>query len=130
MRLRSAKIRNYRTLESVDLDFPSSYAAICGPNDSGKTNVVRALRALVRGRPPEPFGFPDEDEGEPRRRVARRNAMMPMEFREGTAMSGVAMDGVAKGSAGSVERRVSSLRGRLAASRAAEDLQQIGRAHV
>ena len=62
MRLRSAKIRNYRTLESVDLDFPSSYAAICGPNDSGKTNVVRALRALVRGEPPEPFGFPDEDD--------------------------------------------------------------------
>jgi hypothetical protein len=62
MRLRSANIRNYRTLESVDLAFPSSYAAICGPNDSGKTNVVRALRALVRGGTPEPFAFPDDDE--------------------------------------------------------------------
>lgn len=62
MKLRAAKIQNYRTLESVALDFPSSYAAICGPNDSGKTNVVRALRALVRGEPPEPFGFPDDDE--------------------------------------------------------------------
>ncbi|MGH9787279.1 MAG: AAA family ATPase, partial [Candidatus Acidiferrales bacterium] len=62
MRLRSASIRNYRTLESVDLAFPSSYAAICGPNDSGKTNVVRALRALVRGAPPGPFAFPDDEE--------------------------------------------------------------------
>jgi len=42
------KIRNYRTLESVDLAFPSSYAAICGPNDSGKTNVIRAVRALTK----------------------------------------------------------------------------------
>lgn len=62
MRLRSANIRNYRTLESVDLAFPSSYSAICGPNDSGKTNVVRALRALVRGEAPRPFAFPDDDE--------------------------------------------------------------------
>jgi energy-coupling factor transporter ATP-binding protein EcfA2 len=62
MRLRSSKIRNYRTLESIDLAFPSPYAAICGPNDSGKTNVVRALRALVRGEAPGPFVFPDEDE--------------------------------------------------------------------
>jgi energy-coupling factor transporter ATP-binding protein EcfA2 len=46
----------------VDLAFPSSYAAICGPNDSGKTNVVRALRALVRVEPPGPFRFPDDDE--------------------------------------------------------------------
>ena len=62
MRLTSARIRNYRTLESVDLDFPSSYAAICGPNDSGKTNVVRALRAMVRGEPLGPFGFADDEE--------------------------------------------------------------------
>jgi energy-coupling factor transporter ATP-binding protein EcfA2 len=62
VRLRSARIHNYRTLESVDLDFPSSYAAICGPNDSGKTNVVRALRALVRGVPLGPYGFPDEED--------------------------------------------------------------------
>lgn len=66
MRLRSARIRNYRTLESVDLAFPSSYAAICGPNDSGKTNVVRALRALVRSEPPGPFRFPDDDEFSPK----------------------------------------------------------------
>lgn len=62
MRLMAAKIRNYRMLESIGLTFPSSYAAICGPNDSGKTNVVRALRAMVRGEGPNPSPFDDEEE--------------------------------------------------------------------
>ena len=63
MRLSSLKIRNYRTLESIDIVLPSSYAAICGPNDSGKTNVVRAIRALVRGEGAVPFIYlPDEEE--------------------------------------------------------------------
>ena len=47
MKIASLRIRNYRTLESLDLTFPSSYAAICGANDSGKTNIVRAIRALM-----------------------------------------------------------------------------------
>lgn len=41
-------IRNYRTLENVDLAFPSIFSAICGANDSGKTNVVRAIRTIMR----------------------------------------------------------------------------------
>ena len=49
MKITSLKIRNYRTLQSLHLTFPSSYAAICGANDSGKTNVVRAIRALTKG---------------------------------------------------------------------------------
>ncbi|MGH8728709.1 MAG: ATP-dependent nuclease [Burkholderiales bacterium] len=66
MRLLSLLIRNYRTLEAIDLAFPTLYAAICGPNDSGKTNVVRAVRALVRGEAPGPFIFPDEGEFSPK----------------------------------------------------------------
>jgi len=58
MRISSLKIRNYRTLENVDLTFPSLYAAICGANDSGKTNIIRAIRALVRGEvSPDVFRF-------------------------------------------------------------------------
>lgn len=60
MRLKSLRIRDYRTLESLDLGFPTLYTAICGPNDSGKTNVVRAIRALVRDESP-PYSFADED---------------------------------------------------------------------
>ncbi len=62
MRLCELKIRNYRTLESIEILLPSTYAAICGANDSGKTNVIRAIRALVRGEGPGPFIFPPDDE--------------------------------------------------------------------
>jgi len=62
MKITAFRIRNYRTLENVDLDFPSSYAAICGPNDSGKTNVVRAIRALMKEESPFPFMFFDDDD--------------------------------------------------------------------
>ncbi len=62
MKITAFRIRNYRTLENVDLDFPSSYAAICGPNDSGKTNVVRAIRALMKEESPFPFVFFDDDD--------------------------------------------------------------------
>jgi AAA15 family ATPase/GTPase len=48
MKIKQLAITNYRTLEAVNLEFPSSYTAICGRNDSGKTNVVRAIRAIIK----------------------------------------------------------------------------------
>ena len=48
MKITKFKIRNFRTLEKVDINFSSSYTAICGRNDSGKTNIVRAIRALMK----------------------------------------------------------------------------------
>jgi len=48
LRIRNLRIGNYRTLESLNLEFPSLYTAICGENDSGKTNVIKAIRTLVR----------------------------------------------------------------------------------
>jgi len=62
MRLSSIKIRNYRTLESIDIKLPSAYAAICGANDSGKTNVIRAIRTFVRSETRGPFFYPSDDE--------------------------------------------------------------------
>lgn len=61
MRLKAARIRNYRSIEAISLDFRSTYTAICGPNDSGKTNVVRALRAIVCGETAGSW-FPDDDD--------------------------------------------------------------------
>jgi putative ATP-dependent endonuclease of OLD family len=48
MKIQSMTARNYRTLESVTLSFPSYYCAISGKNDSGKTNVLRVLRGLFK----------------------------------------------------------------------------------
>jgi predicted ATP-dependent endonuclease of OLD family len=63
MKISALKISNYRTLEEVHLDFPASYSAICGPNDSGKTNVVRAIRALMKEESPfQIIGLEDEQD--------------------------------------------------------------------
>lgn len=61
MKLTSLSIRNYRTIDALNLEFPVSYAALCGPNDSGKTNVIRAIRAMMKDDEEMPF-FPGDDE--------------------------------------------------------------------
>lgn len=48
MKISSLHIRDFRTIESLDLALPAAYTAVCGPNDSGKTNLIRALRAVMR----------------------------------------------------------------------------------
>jgi energy-coupling factor transporter ATP-binding protein EcfA2 len=60
MRITRLATTNYRTLEEVDLSFPSFYSAICGRNDCGKTNVVRAIRCLMKED--EPFHYSDQPE--------------------------------------------------------------------
>jgi len=60
MRIIRLRTSNYRTLEDLDLSFPSFYSAICGRNDSGKTNVVRAIRCLMKED--APFYYLDEPE--------------------------------------------------------------------
>lgn len=46
MKLLDLSIKNYRSIEDLILTFPTYYAAICGKNDSGKSNVLRALRSI------------------------------------------------------------------------------------
>lgn len=55
MKLAALRIRNFRTLEHIDLRFPSSYTVVCGKNDCGKTNIIRAIRALVKEEDPFPL---------------------------------------------------------------------------
>jgi putative ATP-dependent endonuclease of the OLD family len=61
MKLTSLSIRNFRTIDTLDLSFPVSYAALCGPNDSGKTNVIRAIRAMMKDDDEGSY-FPGDDE--------------------------------------------------------------------
>jgi len=58
MKIERLHIRCYRTLVDLKLEFPTFYAAICGRNDCGKTNVVRAIRGLMKED--EPFTIQDE----------------------------------------------------------------------
>ncbi|MBR2513899.1 MAG: AAA family ATPase [Halomonas sp.] len=48
MKITRLEISNYRTFESIDIGFDDFYSAICGQNDAGKSNIVRALRAVLR----------------------------------------------------------------------------------
>ncbi|GJM23233.1 MAG: hypothetical protein DHS20C15_31480 [Planctomycetota bacterium] len=57
MRVTRLEVENYRTLEQLSLDLDPSFAAICGPNDSGKTNVIRALRSVLREEAPPYLPF-------------------------------------------------------------------------
>ena len=47
MKINSVSIRNFRTLCEIDLNFPYLYAAICGKNDAGKSNIFRAIRSVL-----------------------------------------------------------------------------------
>jgi putative ATP-dependent endonuclease of the OLD family len=58
MKIARLDVHNYRTLESLDLAFPSFYSAICGRNDSGKTNVVTAIKRLVQQEGRFYYGYP------------------------------------------------------------------------
>lgn len=47
MKIRRIQCKNYRSLEDIDVNFSETYTAICGRNDAGKTNLVRALQCLM-----------------------------------------------------------------------------------
>lgn len=49
MKLKSIRIKNFRTIKDEQtIDFPN-YLSIVGPNNSGKTNVLRAVQLLFTG---------------------------------------------------------------------------------
>ncbi len=56
MKITELAICNYRSLDELSLSFPSSYSAICGKNNAGKTNLVRAIRVILREKTPFMFG--------------------------------------------------------------------------
>ena len=58
MRLERLWLENFRSYESLELDFHSGVTAIVGPNGAGKTNILEAIGALgtlrsFRGSPTE-----------------------------------------------------------------------------
>ncbi len=53
MKLKTLHVKNYRTLEDVTFKFDGCYTAICGKNNSGKSNIIRAIRLV--------FGENDRD---------------------------------------------------------------------
>ena len=62
MRIRQLALSRYRTFEDLKIEFPNFYTAICGQNDAGKSNVIRALSLLLEDYEPYYFRrrFPSE----------------------------------------------------------------------
>jgi len=49
MRLERIQIQNFRSIvDPVDIEFHSNYVAIVGPNNVGKSNIVKALELFLR----------------------------------------------------------------------------------
>ena len=46
MRIRKLELKNYRNLESVELDFKSMKTLIIGKNAQGKTNILESIYFL------------------------------------------------------------------------------------
>ena len=63
MRINSLQVCNFRTLADIEVSLSHSYTAICGANDAGKTNVIRALRHLFQeGSDRTRYFFRDDDD--------------------------------------------------------------------
>lgn len=54
MRITRVSARNFRSLESFEIDFRNAYSVICGKNNSGKSCVLKAVRAVL-GASQSPF---------------------------------------------------------------------------
>lgn len=55
MQIRSLKIENYRSIQNLELSFADYYVALSGKNNSGKSNVIRALRTFFSEDTPFTF---------------------------------------------------------------------------
>jgi predicted ATP-dependent endonuclease of OLD family len=58
MKIREITLQNYRSFENCTIQFEDYYTAICGKNNSGKSNIIRAiLNTLERNRYYDRFNF-------------------------------------------------------------------------
>ena len=53
MKIKSLKLENFRSFEDCTIDFEDFYTAICGKNNSGKSNIIRAILNILQR--PIPF---------------------------------------------------------------------------
>ena len=58
MKISRLDIKNYRSISTLQLEFPTYYSAISGKNDAGKTNVLTAIRGMFEGE--SPFYYNEE----------------------------------------------------------------------
>lgn len=59
MKISNLHLNNFRSIEGLNVNFPSFYTAISGKNNSGKSNLLRVLKMLFE--PESRFRYKDEE---------------------------------------------------------------------
>lgn len=57
MKISRIEIQNFRSIESMTIDFEDYYTAICGKNNCGKSNILRAILSILRASYKERINF-------------------------------------------------------------------------
>lgn len=57
MKLDIVRVKNYRTLENVEVKFHGYYTAISGQNNAGKTSLIRAIRNTFKDNSREDYFY-------------------------------------------------------------------------
>lgn len=63
MKLEKIKIENFRSIENLEIDFKENPRVLVGINESGKTNILNALRLLSPDFPPQKDDVRDPSHG-------------------------------------------------------------------
>lgn len=62
MKIEKIEIRNFKTLENVEISFDGYFSAISGKNNAGKTTVIKAIKSIFKGDSREVSFFEDNDD--------------------------------------------------------------------
>ena len=62
MKIEKIEIKNFKTLEDVEISFDGYFSAISGKNNAGKTTVIKAIKSIFKGSKKELSFFEDNDD--------------------------------------------------------------------
>lgn len=62
MKIEYVKVKNYRTLQDIEVQFDGYYSAISGQNNAGKTSLMKVIRDVFKDNTKRYFAFHDRDE--------------------------------------------------------------------
>lgn len=62
MKIDRISIKNYKTLENLDIPINTFYTAICGKNNAGKSSLIETIRTILGSDSRDPFDFSSDFE--------------------------------------------------------------------
>lgn len=62
MKLESVRIKNFKTLEDISIEFEGYYTAISGKNNAGKTNLIGVLRQIFKDQLRDRYFYTRDEE--------------------------------------------------------------------